>query len=189
MPALDVKKKEVASKKVKPSGLPICEYQERGHKWVLENQTKEVVQREHNSGILVVEVTDPKQQVYMFHCNNVTVQIKGGKFKSMIVDSCENCNVVFDTVISSFEMVNCKKIQVQTTGICPVFGIDKTIGCTMFLSEQTLGITQFTTSHSGEMNVSFPDGSGDQKEVPIPEQFVHKLVNGSVVSEVSELYH
>jgi hypothetical protein len=36
--------------------------------------------------------------------------------------------------------------------------------------------------------VSFPDGD-EQKELPIPEQFVHKLVNGAVASEVSDVYH
>jgi hypothetical protein len=38
------------------------------------------------------------------------------------------------------------------------------------------------------MNVSYPDGD-EQKEAPIPEQFVHKLVNGTLTSEVSDLYH
>ena len=37
--------------------------------------------------------------------------------------------------------------------------------------------------------VSWPDDSGEIKEAPIPEQFMHKLVNGSVTSQVSDLYH
>jgi hypothetical protein len=41
---------------------------------------------------------------------------------------------------------------------------------------------------SSEMNVSIPDGE-DQKEIPIPEQFVHKISDGSLTSEVSDLYH
>jgi hypothetical protein len=38
------------------------------------------------------------------------------------------------------------------------------------------------------MNVSIPDGE-DQKEIAIPEQFVHKLKDGGLSSEVSDLYH
>ena len=39
------------------------------------------------------------------------------------------------------------------------------------------------------MNVAFPDKSGEMKETPIPEQFVHMVQdNGKVSSEVSELY-
>ena len=39
------------------------------------------------------------------------------------------------------------------------------------------------------MNVSWPDKDGDMKEAPIPEQFQHRLVNGSISSDVSDLYH
>jgi hypothetical protein len=37
------------------------------------------------------------------------------------------------------------------------------------------------------MNVSIPDGD-DYKEIPIPEQFVHKITAGNLTSDVSELY-
>jgi hypothetical protein len=37
--------------------------------------------------------------------------------------------------------------------------------------------------------VSWVDGDGEIKEAPIPEQFMHRLVNGSVTSQVSDLYH
>ena len=162
---------------------------------------------------LTVEVTDPKQQVYMFNCNHVTLQIKGGKSKSVILDQCQNCQVVFETVLAACEVVRCQKIQIQTTGICPSFSIDQTEGCLVYLSKESVPITNFCTSQSTEMNgtqhgsiycicvyvytstndmlsflVSFPDGE-EQKEVPIPEQFVHKLVNGAVTSEVSDVYH
>lgn len=188
MPSLDEKKKVSPQKqksKKKMGGLPICEYQERGHKWVVEHQTKESA----NSGVLTIEITDPKQQVYMYNCEDVTVQLKGEKkVKSIIMDKCRRVNVVFDTCISACEMVNSQKIQCQVTGVCPTFSIDKTIGCLVYLSKETLATTSFVTSQSSEMNVSFPDGD-EQKELPIPEQFVHKLVDGSVTSEVSDLYH
>lgn len=199
--------KDEKSPKKKLTGLPICEYQERGHKWVVEHQT---------ATQLVVEVTDPKQQVYMFNCNHVTLQVKGGKLKSVILDSCQHCQVVFETVISACEVVHCKKIELQTTGVCPSFSIDQTEGCLVYLSKESVATTNFVTSQSTEMNgksmisvcvcggyspassndsgvasiliVSFPDGD-EQKELPIPEQFVHKLVNGAVTSEVSDVYH
>jgi adenylyl cyclase-associated protein len=172
-------------------GLPIFEYQDRGFKWVIENHTKESVVKEtiHTDGIITVDINDPKQQVYLYNCDGITVKING-KFKSLVLDKCEQCAVVYDTVISSAEMVNCKKIQLQVNGICPVFTIDKTINVLVWLSAESAAITSFTTSLSSEMNISFPDGD-DQKEVPIPEQFVHKLntTNGSLSSVVSDLYN
>jgi adenylyl cyclase-associated protein len=95
---------------------------------------------------------------------------------------------VFDSIISGCELVNSKKIGAQVDGICPVFTIDKTIGVTVWLSEASAAVSSFSTSLSSEMNVSIPDGE-DRKEMPIPEQFTHKIVDGSVTSEVSDLYH
>ena len=186
VPSLDAKKKE---KKKPLLGLPIFEYQDRGFKWVIENHTKESVVKEASpDGILTVDITDPKQQVYLYHCVGITVKING-KFKSLVLDQCEQCAVVYDTLISSAEMVNCKKIQLQVNGVCPVFTIDKTVNVLIWLSRESVAVSSFTTSLSSEMNVSFPDGE-DQKEVPIPEQFVHKLTaEGALSSVVSDLYN
>lgn len=184
----------VKKEKKKPlMGLPIFEYQDRGFKWVIENHTKESVLKEPStdSGIINVEISDPKQQVYLYNCDGITVKING-KFKSLVLDKCEKCSVVYDTVISSAEMVNCKKIQLQVDGICPVFTIDKTVNVLIWLSAASAAMTSFTTSLSSEMNISFPDGtSDDRKEVPIPEQYVHKLntTNNTLSSVVSDLYN
>ena len=178
-------KKQVKKKKV---GLPVLEYQERGTKWVIENHDKETANAVSENGVLLVEITDPKQQVYIFNCEEVTIKITGAKLKSLIVDTCVKVNVIFPTIISGCEIVNSKKIAVQSDGVCPVFTIDKTVGVTVYLSAESAAISSFTTSMSSEMNVSIPDGE-DQKELPIPEQFVHKLSNGTLTSEVSDLYH
>jgi adenylyl cyclase-associated protein len=182
-PTLDSATKKVAPKK-KPRGLPIFEYQDRGFKWLVENQTAE------SNKNITVEISDAKQQVYLYNCVGVTVQIVG-KFKSLVIDNCEEVAVVFDTLISSAEIVNCKKIQLQVTGVCPVFTIDKTVQIVVYLSETSKSISSFCTSLSSEMNVSFPvTGSDELKEVPIPEQFVHTIsTQDTVTSDVSELYH
>lgn len=168
----------------KPLGPPKCEYQDRGCKWIVENQTKDTCE----GGVCKVTVTDPKQQVYIYKCENVTIQITG-KLKSVILDGCTKCGVVFEKAISACEVVNCKRVQVQATGFCPSFSIDKTDGIVIHLTNEVVSQTSFVTSKSSEMNVSWPDDTGEIKEAPIPEQFMHKLVNGSVTSQVSDLYH
>lgn len=181
-------KAKKVDKKKKKSGLPILEYQERGTKWVVENHDKDSVANFSESGMLEVDIGDPKQQVYIFNCDNVTIKINGSKLKSVIVDTCEKVNVIFNTIISGCEIVNSKRIAVQSDGVCPVFTIDKTVGVTVWLSEASSAVSSFTTSMSSEMNVSLPDGE-DRKELPIPEQFIHKIAEGSLTSEVSDLYH
>jgi len=183
-PSSSAARKPVKKKKV---GLPILEYQQRGTKWVIENHDKETAKAISDTGILEVEISDPKQQVYIYNCEEVTIKINGTKFKSVIVDKCTKVNVIFPTIISGCEIVNSKKIAVQSNGVCPVFTIDKTVGVSVYLSKESAAVSSFTTSMSSEMNVSIPDGE-DYKELPIPEQFCHKITDGGLTSEVSELY-
>lgn len=68
--------------------------------------------------------------------------------------------------------------------------MDKTDGCVVFLCA-TAKEAQIVTSKCSEINVSFPNGDTDDAEwveLPIPEQFVHALVDGKVKSNVSDLY-
>ena len=99
---------------------------------------------------------------------------------------------MFDTCIASFEVVNCKSVKVQCKGTCPSIAIDKTDGILTYLSKETLSLTSFLTSKSSDMQVSFPNDSGDMVEAPIPEQFRHTaaLVGGKPVlsTDVSDLY-
>jgi len=172
------------SKGHKTRGPPVFEYQDRGFKWCIENQTKDT----NPNGLLNLEVKDPKQQAYVYNCEGATIQITG-KIKSIILDKCTRCNLVFDSAISACEIVNCKSVQIQVKSTCPSFSIDKTDGCLVYLSKESIPITTFVTSKSSEMNVSWPDENDEMKEAPIPEQFQHKLVNGSITSDVSDLYH
>lgn len=183
-PSSPAAKKPVKKKKV---GLPILEYQERGTKWVIENHDKETAKAISDTGLLEIEISNPKQQVYIYNCEEVTIKVNGAKFKSIIVDKCTKVNVIFPTIISGCEIVNSKKIAVQSDGVCPVFTIDKTVGVSVYLSKESADVSSFTTSMSSEMNVSIPDGD-DYKEIPIPEQFYHKITDGGLTSEVSELY-
>lgn len=50
--------------------------------------------------------------IYMFGCVNCTLTIKG-KVNSIFMDSCRKSSVVFDTVVSSIEFVNCQSAQMQ----------------------------------------------------------------------------
>jgi adenylyl cyclase-associated protein len=167
-----------------PKGTPKVEFFKAGNKWMVENQ---------GEGVVTVEVTDPKHSVYIFGCVGATVDVKG-KCKLVCIDSCKKIQVLVDDVISSVETVNCQRMKVQVRGMVPSVAIDKTDGFLCYLSKDGLETT-FTTSKSSEMNVSFPKpGSTDHElmEMPIPEQFVHRLLNPTsepkITSEVSDLY-
>lgn len=52
--------------------------------------------------------------VYVFRCTDSTVTVKG-KINSIFLDSCKKTAVVFDSVVSSVEFVNCQSVQMQVS--------------------------------------------------------------------------
>jgi len=93
--------------------------------------------------------------------------------------------IVFDTVVSSFEVVNCRSVEVQVTGKVPSFAIDKTSGAQIYLSKGALD-TEIVTSKSSEMNVLIPGSSADEDlvEIAIPEQYKSTVKDGKLVTEI-----
>ncbi|KAL5111632.1 Adenylyl cyclase-associated protein 1 [Taenia crassiceps] len=148
-----------------------------GNKWVVENH---VGNRE-----IVIEVKEKKETVYIFKCVDSVVHVKG-KLNSIAMDSCKKTSLLFDTVISSIDIVNCHDIQVQVTGTMPTISIDKTSGCRVYLSEQAKGVN-IITALSSEVNILVPKGDGDFVEHAVPEQFKSTLVSNHLETKVHVL--
>ena len=47
---------------------------------------------------------------------------------ALTVDSCQRLGILFDDLVSSCELVNSTRIQVQVTGVVPIIAIDKCDG-------------------------------------------------------------
>lgn len=152
------------------------EFQEGGSKWIVENQ----------SSSASITIKDKKETVYVYGCIGATIDITG-KCKSIVVDTCKKTKVFFDAAMASIEVVNSQRMEIHTREKVPSVAIDKTDGIIVYLSESSMDTT-IVASKSSEMNVSFPDENGDLIERPIPEQYVHRVVNKAVTAEVSDLY-
>jgi adenylyl cyclase-associated protein len=59
--ATTVKPSEIKANQKKDAKAPVCKFQSIGSKWIVENQTK----TSNPNGVCVVEVQNPKEQVYM----------------------------------------------------------------------------------------------------------------------------
>ena len=139
---------------------PVFELEEK--KWKIEYQIKQ--------NNLIIENTDIKQTVYVYQCNKCTVIVKG-KVNSIIVDSCQRVDLLFDDVLSTVEFINSNNVQMQVMNKVPTISIEKTDGCQVFLSKTSLD-TEIVSSKSTSMNVLLPNETGDDYvEYPIPEQF------------------
>ena len=136
-----------------------------------------------------MNVTNANQRVSIYKCDGATIDIHG-KCKGVSLDGCEKTACLFDSLVSSVETVNCKRLQLQAREMCPVVSIEKTDGCLVYLSKETAETTNFVTSKSSEMNVNWPDENDEMVEAVIPEQFQHKLdmKRKKITSDISDLY-
>ncbi|XP_040909896.1 adenylyl cyclase-associated protein 2 [Toxotes jaculatrix] len=148
-----------------------------GKKWRVEN-----FEQKHD---LVIEETELKQVVYVFSCNNSTLQIKG-KINSIIIDNCKKLGLVFENAVGIVEIINSKAIQLQVLGTVPTISINKTEGCQVYLSKDALNC-DIVSAKSSEMNILIPKGDDDYREFPVPEQFKTVWDGSKLVTEPTEI--
>jgi adenylyl cyclase-associated protein len=132
-----------------------------------------------------IEITELEvnQSVYVFKCEGSTVKVDG-KCNNIIIDSCKKVAVVFGSVVSSCEFINCQSVQMQVLGKVPTISVEKTDGCQMFLNKESVG-AEIVTAKSSEMNVMIPVGD-DFVEQPIPEQFKTLIAGGKLKTSATE---
>ncbi|XP_067357016.1 adenylyl cyclase-associated protein 2 [Channa argus] len=148
-----------------------------GKKWRVEN-----FEQKHN---LVIEETELKQVVYVFSCNNSTLQIKG-KINSIIIDNCKKLGLVFENVVGIVEVINSKSIQIQVLCTVPTISINKTEGCQVYLSKDSLNC-DIVSAKSSEMNIMVPEGDDNYREFPVPEQFKTIWDGSKLLTEPTEI--
>ncbi|XP_017775004.1 PREDICTED: adenylyl cyclase-associated protein 1 isoform X2 [Nicrophorus vespilloides] len=139
-----------------------------GKKWLIEYQK--------GNQNLLVDGAEMNNVVYLYKCTDSTVTVKG-KINSITLDSCKKTSVVFDSLVSGVEFINCQSVQMQVLGKVPTISVDKTDGCQIYLSSDSLNV-EIVSSKSSEMNVLVPSASGDYSEYPIPEQYKTTIVPG-----------
>jgi adenylyl cyclase-associated protein len=160
-------------------GPPKLEFQEGGAKWVVENQSA-------TPEPIAIEIKEKRETVYIFGCIGATISIKG-KCKSIVVDSCKKTTVYFEVAMASVEVVNSQRMNIHCLQTVSSVAIDKTDGIIVHLPATSL-TTEVVASKSSEMNLSFPDETGEIIERPIPEQYVHRIKGTTVTAAVSDLY-
>ncbi|KRZ71694.1 Adenylyl cyclase-associated protein 2, partial [Trichinella papuae] len=130
-------------------------------KWLIENHV--------DNKDIKIEITDMKQVMYIYRCENCVIVVKG-KLNSIALDSCKKTSLLFDNIVSSLEIINCQKMQIQTMGTMPTLVLQKTDGCMVYLSKEALNC-EVVTSKISEVNLLIPTEDGEFEERCVPEQF------------------
>jgi len=158
---------------VVPGSKP-AKFSRQGVKWIVQHQVG-------NKTIEITE-TNQKQTIYIYKCADSLVRVHG-KVKHVAIDGCIKTGVVFEEAIVSCEAVNCTSLQIQVVEKVPSIAIDKCTGVQIFLSKTSLN-AEIISSKSSEMNLVIPSSGDDIVELPVPEQYVTRVVEGKLVTEL-----
>jgi len=175
-----VKATEKSEAPVKSYGKPVAvnkppRLEMDGKKWNVE-----FFKNKQDIEINEIEVN---QSVYVYKCEGSTIKVNG-KCNNIIIDGCKKTAIVFGSVVSSVEFINCQSVQMQVLGKVPTISVEKTDGCQMFLNAESVG-AEIVTAKSSEMNVMIPQGD-EFVEQPVPEQFKTVISGGKLVTSATE---
>jgi len=142
---------------------------------------------EHHEGNheIVLNEVQLKENVYILKCKDCTIRLPA-KCKSIQVDNCTKTNVVFNSIVSVFEIFNSQRVKIECEESVPSVAVDKSAGVSVTLSRAAVATPPtLITSSITEMNLVVPGATDedDPIEIPLPEQYETKLVNGKLVTE------
>lgn len=150
-----------------------------GSKWMIENFTLADV-----SEPIVVNL-EMLQSVFIGHTSGVTVQITG-KGNAVSISETAKTAVVVESLISGIDVIKSHKFGIQVTGVVPLITVDKSDEGSIYLSQETIDAdSHVMTSNSTALNINVLKDE-DYVELPIPEQLLHSIKDGKLVSTIVE---
>lgn len=103
LPEVPVKKAPAPVQAKAPAVVKEPKKEMKFNTWYLENYGKEVLKFEGEDDV------SPSYGFVLINCKDTQVVIVG-KCKQVMLEACTNVKVVFDSVVTSAEVINCKKI-------------------------------------------------------------------------------
>jgi adenylyl cyclase-associated protein len=132
--------------------------------------------------VKIPEEHKPMHGVFIDGCKGPELAIiVEGKIKNITINNCQNIGVVFDNCITTVELINCKKVQVQAKDAAGSYILDKCDQCTLFLSDGSIKEKVVVmTCMSTATNVAYTTEDGeDMVEHSIPDQIESAFIMGA----------
>lgn len=150
-----------------------------GNKWMIENFT-------------LVDAPEPivvnlemLQSVFIGNTNGITVQITG-KGNAVSVSETSKTAVVVESLISGIDVIKSHKFGIQVTGVVPLITVDKSDEGSIYLSQEAIDAdSQIVSSNTTALNINVLKDE-DYVELPVPEQMLHAIKNGKLISTIVE---
>jgi len=124
------------------------------------------------------------------NCINCTFKISK-KVNRIKLTNCEEVNIICDSLISMFEIINSLKLRIQVEGTVNSFSVDGSTDVIITLSLASAGAQLYAAKSSEvKLKLAKEEDPLDFTELLIPEQFVFSInANRKLDSRVSELYN
>ncbi|KAG0256436.1 hypothetical protein BGZ95_005494 [Linnemannia exigua] len=171
--------------------------------------------KEHfeNNNDVVLENAELGQSVFVFSCQNSTIQIKT-KVTNVVMDSCAKTGLCVESLVTSLDVINSKSVQLQILGTAPTVSLDKVESCMVYLSRECMDTTGILTTKCSGVNVLTPapvpeqasegtasaaaaeavepnnnnnNNNNEYVERLVPEQLFTRMVDGKLVTSIVEL--
>jgi adenylyl cyclase-associated protein len=131
-----------------------------------------------------------KTSIYISNCYQSTFKVSK-KVKKIIINNCEEVNIICDSLITLFEIINSMKLKVQVDGVVNCFSIDGSSDIMLHLAINSAN-AQFVTGNSTQVRVRLvkEDDPTDYNENLLPEQLVFSInKNRKLDVKISDNYN
>jgi hypothetical protein len=147
----------------------------------IKRETNKVFVEKYDSKVqkdpVVVDIGEGEEAVktgiFIGDCKgpDLVIQIKG-KCKNITVSNCEQVAVVFDTCVTTVELIGCKRIQCQAIVACGSYIIDKCDRTSLFVADGSLEDQVVVYTCQSTATVVHQTKGEDQAEHAIPNQIL-----------------
>lgn len=127
-----------------------------------------------SSDIVDVKVEEMQQRLVISKCSNCVIRVSG-KCTAISIEQAKGIGVLLqDPVVSTVELLNAAKVQIQLQGACPTMTIDNCEGIQVFLAKGIEKQFELLTCQCTEINLYRESGDAEGEfsaEIPVPVQF------------------
>lgn len=118
-----------------------------------------------------VKIDSMQQRLVISKCSECVVMVSGKCTAVSLEQGTRVGLLITDPIVSTLEVLNSTKCQVQLQQSCPTVTVDNCEGVQVFLGEGVEKQFELLTCKSNEVNLYRAAGEGFGAEIPVPEQF------------------
>jgi len=178
-PAAAAKKEEPKKQEEKKDAKPAAAASSAGG--TVKKETHKVFIEKYDSKVqkepVVLDIGEGddavKTGIFIGSCKgpDLVIQIKG-KCKNITVSNCERIAVVFDTCVTTCELINGKQLQIQASQSCGSYIVDKCDRTDLYVADASLEDQVVVYTCQSATTVVHQTAGEDQVEYAIPNQIL-----------------